>query len=530
MKITFRSGSWVSPPFLFSLLLLQAGCTTRSGYRPVTDVPAVSVSQHAEHVCDFQTYRPCNKPPEREHASLEKYSKDNFWLGHVELSEYGTYQDNSPYQISVIERAVEQDTHARNSLFKNGITIVVYVHGWFNNAQEENGNLKSFRQMLHDVAAEQRNQNRGVLGVYLSWRGESVTVPVLKYLTYWGRGRTADVIGQGMVEPLSRIRNIHWLVATSGGGSGGSTFDSGIYQNSRLIFIGHSFGGRALYTAVGKSMEAAFMPPYWAARTFLAAKGKGTLAEATMPRVTGLGDLVLLINPAIKSLPYRPVHYAMHSNATVNYDGFQPVLMMVLSAKNDVPNKRLLPIGETLGNRFRDRFARPEDQKPARQNTSALGHWAPYHTHDLQLTTDGQLYLRKVEAYFTADARGHEQVLPPNLPIKTLRPGVMNFKDRNGRSLICLDDESNPGLLPFMVVSTSKDIIDGHSGFWPPTKKAGQTTPTKGPRAFDFVKCFISAQNKGLGTVREEQAPTAAAHNLPKNYSKAEGRKLKDKK
>lgn len=482
--------------FLLSLLLLVS-CTTRSAYRPVS-----AATHHERH-----TYKQgANKAEQkaiardREHECLEKYSDSNFWVGHVEMTEYGTYQD--PRQMSLLEREIEQDTHAGSSLFKKGITVVVFVHGWFNNAQEENSNLNHFRQMLSDLGAEQKQQGRGVLGVYLSWRGASLCGIPQKFLTYWSRGRTADTIGQGMVEPLARIRNIHWLVASS---AGGSKLD--IYQNSRLVFIGHSFGGRALYTAVAKSMESSFMPPYWAARSFPKAQGKGSQAQATMPRVTGVGDLVLLINPAIKSLPYRPTHYAMSSNTMVNYDSKQPVLMMVLSAKNDVPNKGLMPIGETLGNRFRDLLARPADRKEASQNITALGHWPLYHTHDLELMASGQFKLTKVKPYFSVEAKD-EAGQKIQLPLKTLRPDLMNFTDSHGSKRIVIDGD-NPGLLPFMVVSTSPKIINGHSDFW---LNQGSS------KAYDFVKSFISAQNKAVGAARADQAGRAEARVMPTSY------------
>jgi hypothetical protein len=480
---------------LLTVCLINAGCTTRDAYRPVRER---DVSQHLNLVPELGHYNPDARVPEREHECLEKYSKSNFWLGHVELTEYGTYQ--SHHQMGVLERAIENDTHARDSLFKGGITIVVYIHGWSNNAEEKNGNLKNFRSLLSEVAAEQKGHNRGVLGVYVSWRGESLRGP-LKYFSYWGRARAADAIGHGiMVESLARIRNIHWLVAKSAAGRGKSDLE--IYKNSRLVLIGHSFGGRALYDAVAQGMETNFLQPFWAARSFPEAQGKGQQPQATMKPVPGFGDLVLLINPAIKSLPYRKVHYAMHTNTLVNYDPKQPVLMMVLSAKNDVPNRSYLPVGETLGNRFRDWFARSEDRVPASQNTTALGHWPPYHTHELSLQ-GSQLCLTKSPDYFKLVDHTEDGVsIRPPRPIKTLRRDLMSF--RNG-----ISTDSNPGLLPYMVVSVDPKIINGHSEFWPVPGNR---------RAYEFVTRFIAAQNNAVGEARAEQAAPAAARVVPKKY------------
>jgi hypothetical protein len=485
------------------LLLVLPACATTKAYRMTQKG---SVSHHLANLKPFGEYQRTNngkisKEVEgRATACLEEYPKSNFWLGHVEMKEYGTYQDNR--QMSLIERAVEEDTRSGKGLFRKGITVVVFVHGWFNNAEEHNGNLNQFRDLLSSVAAEQKGQNRGVLGIYLSWRGLSVPPP-LGFLSYWGRARTADNVGQGiMVEALARIRNIHWLVS-AGLNGGGSTAAQPVYENSRLVLIGHSFGARALYAAVGGGMETNFLQPYWLARSFPGALGKSVKSEATMQLVPGFGDLVLLINPAMKSLPYRKVHYAMYSNGTVNYDTNQPVLMMVLSARNDVPNKSLLPIGETLGNRFRDLTpTNNRDQKEAaKQNIQSLGHYARFHTHDLSVKEDGSLKLARKQEFFAPVDHDHNgDTFHPALPVKTLRHDVPFYG---------APKNADVGLLPFMMVSVDPKIINGHSDFW----------PREGHRhAYDFISSFISAQNKAVADARQKQAVPAAQRVMPQAY------------
>jgi hypothetical protein len=396
------------------------------------------------------------------------------------MTDYGSYQRNDG-QLSQLEHAVE--TEARNGLFQRGVTVIVFVHGWDNNAQENNRNLRNFRSLLARAAGGEKRDGRGVLGVYLSWRGKSLAKP-LKAFTYWGRGRAAETIGQGiMVEVLARIRNIHWLVAEGARSRGRSR--QGIYQNSRLVLIGHSFGGRALYNAVAAGMETNFLQPYWAARSFPQAQGRRAM-QIQMRRASGFGDLVLLINPAIKSLPYRKIDYAMRSNTTVNYDPKQPVLMMVLSATNDTPNKSYLPVGEMFGNRFRDVTAPQSARTEAKQNVTALGHFQRFHSHRL-VERNGRVELQRVPEFFTY--RG--------LPVKTLRSRLMQLDG------VITDPE--PGLLPYMMVSVDPKIINGHSGFW----------PDKNPLAYQFVESFISAQNRAVGAARKDQGPMSEAGVVP---------------
>lgn len=488
-------------PALALLPALLSSCLTRGGWRPL---PAqVSLEQHVRSVPDhgeYQHTRPDGsivEVPGRATESLEKYGPSGFWLGHVEMTEYGTYQDH--HQMDVIERAVERESQAPGGLFRKGVSIVVFVHGWFNNAEEHNDNLNHFRDLLAEVAASERKQDRGVLGVYLSWRGAATDLPGVKFFSYWNRARVADTIGQGiMVEALARIRNVQLLVAHGAERSGGRS-QAQVYGNSRLVLIGHSFGGRALYDATAPGVEDTFLRPYWAARSFPQALGRGRLAGAAMRPVTGPADLVLLINPAIKGLPYRKLHYAVHTNATVDYAPRQTVLMMVLSAENDWPNKDFLPAGETLGNHFRDWFARhPQDAEPARQNTTALGHWPLFHSHKLSVGPGGQLTLRRDEKYFKPlDHDDDGQPYPAPLPVKTLR---------YTHPIQGVNTPGDPGLLPCMIVSTSSQIIDGHSGFWPQDGNR---------RAVDFVAAFIAAQNRAVTASRGAQAATAQEKVMP---------------
>src|SRR5688572_21479154 len=97
-------------------ILGTPACTTRNAYRPVRH--GDSVRAHLDkYAVDMGRYDPRQETvPGRESECLEKYSASNFWLGHVEMTDYGTYQ--SPRQMGVLERAVEQDLSAPGSLFK----------------------------------------------------------------------------------------------------------------------------------------------------------------------------------------------------------------------------------------------------------------------------------------------------------------------------------------------------------------------------------------------------------------------------
>lgn len=91
------------------------------------------------------------------------------------------------------------------------VLLVTFIHGWHHNASPEDGNIQDFRHLLADLSqAESDNATkRKVLEVYIGWRGESLTIPVMKHITFWDRKNTAHKVGQqGVTEVLLRLEEI----------------------------------------------------------------------------------------------------------------------------------------------------------------------------------------------------------------------------------------------------------------------------------------------------------------------------------
>jgi hypothetical protein len=504
-----------------------------------------SVADYQKNVPEFGTYTVPNPkarsttqaPAGRKETCLEKYTQSNFWLGHVEFTDYGSFQDHK--QLDVLERAVEADLKAGESLFRNGMTMLVYVHGWQNNAKDNNHNLEEFRFLLKEAADREKakpngvgGRRRGVLGVYVSWRGESWMVPGLKHLlTFWGRKRVAHDFGHGsLVETLARLKNLEWLVARGGRESNEPRED--IFAKCRMVCVGHSFGAAALYSATAQPLEAKFLEPYWDKRRY--GTGKDGRAINRMDRVTGLGDLVVLINPAFEALPYRALHHAMSTNTNVRYDANQPVLMMVLSSRNDVPNRSLLPIGQTLGYRFLDCFPWKNQQREASQRKTSLGSYKDFHTHTLDVEAGGEhLVLRRNPSFFgygqtksedgdpfertkpimalEKDYHLHQHCVEKGLHVHVADvtdEEISRLPERAAKSKVTAAEIKGVGLLPFMVVSVDPQIINGHNGFWP----AGQNE-----HAYQFIRTFIAAQNAAVSTARQTEASEGQSlHNVQK--------------
>jgi hypothetical protein len=135
--------------------------------------------------------------------------------------------------------------------------IVVFVHGWKNNASEGSGNVWGFRQVLAGLSMQfslglqeeirsaasdpDRLDLRGlsvpVVGVYIGWRGAVVKVPILKEFTFFDRHvKSQNVPNAHMVEALLKV-----MQAAKGRD----------YQEPTIsVLVGHSFGGAVLETAI----------------------------------------------------------------------------------------------------------------------------------------------------------------------------------------------------------------------------------------------------------------------------------------
>ncbi|MES1965455.1 hypothetical protein M0N77_08980 [Psychrobacter sp. AH5] len=79
--------------------------------------------------------------------------------------------------------------------------MVVYVHGWNNNADDkdkedkQNFDTAAFPYLL--ARRHFQNPNMNVIGVYVGWQGTKFKFPPAHFLTPLNRALVADAIGNG---------------------------------------------------------------------------------------------------------------------------------------------------------------------------------------------------------------------------------------------------------------------------------------------------------------------------------------------
>jgi len=271
-------------------------------------------------------------PPFRADATscpgLQAPSKFAIPVAYVEIDEQGSFQDRSQ-----VERAlglIEKDEKPKY--------VVVFVHGWFHNAaaDPEDDNIRGFKCALDTIQRIDDNSGEEVIGIYIGWRGESWRTPLVKYATFWDRKNTSEEIGRGsLVEFFMRLE-----------GAVKPRPDS----ENKLMVVGHSFGASVVFNSLSQILLGRFILD---AEKLASAKAAPTHAQSKPGLVSGYGDLVILVNPAIEATRIVPFfsslnEYTRQLDKDTNMprellSTAQPARLVILSSEGDWATRRTFP-------------------------------------------------------------------------------------------------------------------------------------------------------------------------------------------
>lgn len=412
-----------------ALAALLAGCVSNEQYRT--------------------SYEPCNmaqKTAECRKSSLEQ--TDEYLLGFVEFDDQGWFWDRKQADV-LIDRLLKKDA------LDSGLLMVVYVHGWRHNASFDDDNVASFREALkriysyeHLASKSEGRPERMVAGIYVGWRGLSATLPPFTYLSFWDRKNTADKVGHSaLTDLLVRLEEVQF--------SHLAIYDSAKSRQAqtKLIIVGHSFGGEMVYSALSQILVDRF-----------------TGINAESPQT--FGDLVILVNPAFEASRFTP----LHDLAAVRkwYADGQLPLVAIFTSETDQATKTAFPIGRRLSTIF-EKY-RDGGQKQA--DRQAVGHFEPYRTHELRPHPEAE-----AAASNRSEAEKKMTDVTDLRAAQSVRQQWINLSSRNGWSLdlggatLTHQGKSHPRN-PLYVVAVDKRIIDGHGDIW-------------NPRYIDFLRQFI---------------------------------------
>jgi hypothetical protein len=370
---------------------------------------------------------------------------DDYCLAVIEFDDQGWFQDF--HQREALEQFLIKKTKQNEDLL-----IVVFIHGWKHNAKLNDTSLQSFRGVLRDTCLSERNRHsRQILGVYLSWRGLSLSGNVFwTNASFWTRKKAATKVALGCVREILAL-----LRAFQAERNQPNDVDV-LGTGTRLIVAGHSFGGLILFTAVSEYLIESVI------RCICHSK----------PVVRPFGDLIILINPAFEAARYLPLYSA--ANRAVYPENQRPCFLAVTST-NDDATKFWFPIGRWFSTRLESVRRNAHDKEirlPAdaqeKSILNTMGHLPWLTTHRLSCPkTDASAHQaykgmgpdkpdwdkeRQAFAEFNQEFRpyGHLQ---------------KNWKRTYSSGAILEHVRGNPDN-PFWTIQAGPEVVDGHNGIF----------------------------------------------------------------
>jgi len=299
--------------------------------------------------------------------------QDDFTLTFIEFDDHG-----EPWAPAQLEHTIEVIDEEHNA--GKRVVVLLFVHGWNNDAskredRKKDNNVEGFQRLLDTTRQMMRRAGEGpdevaLIGVYLSWRGRSTDVGLLKPMTFYSRrGAGQRAASVSTTEAILRVMSAAKKNPLSTG-----------------IVIGHSFGGMIVESALIQ-----------------------TLVGYSLRNETELkpaADMLILVNPASQSMQAKSMVSLLKRNRLKFYredkEGNRreaPAIVSVTST-SDTATGTLYPLALSIkGWTKKFREYEPTDCSPAlRQKqfyTQTAGHNRVLHSH--VITTAGSIEAGSVD-------------------------------------------------------------------------------------------------------------------------------------
>jgi hypothetical protein len=254
--------------------------------------------------------------------SIRGPADGRYKLAFVEFGDQGSPLDNTQRMA-----ALKEIQKAERPL------LFVYIHGWQNDANS--ADVCRFEHFLDTVSnfPEFTGHKINVIGVYIAWRGVDLTIPGVKFLTFWSRKSA----GEGIAAANSCLATIEeFAVAAKAPGK----------EYHHTVLLGHSFGALVLGNTISHSI--------------LGANGNGG-------RSSSAWDMAVAYNSAASSITARQLMaeldylykydekqhaYVSRGNLGENVASVPEhrPLMVFLQSENDSATGTIFPLGTGLLN------------------------------------------------------------------------------------------------------------------------------------------------------------------------------------
>ena len=267
---------------------------------------------------------------------------------------------------SQLDRAFE--VLAKASEEPQGLQVNVFVHGWNHDASEANeasptGNVRGQQTLLQLVAESEQLANpanpQKVVGIYIGWRGRIMKGP-FNFASFYNRRRTAN-----RVAGITATGTVYRLLSAAKQN-----------PNSRVILLGHSFGGLVVERTLSQALVGSLFAP-----------GAEDRSSFDFP-----ADLVVLINPASPAIHAKQFIELLERNGLALYREDQAGVRREMPAVVSITSEgdwatglfypaglRLLAMGKSFRDYGEDYCGANDSQKSFAIRTA--GHHELLHSH-----------------------------------------------------------------------------------------------------------------------------------------------------
>jgi pimeloyl-ACP methyl ester carboxylesterase len=228
------------------------------------------------------------------------------------------------------------------------ILVVVYIHGWHNNADNSNPesdasrNAVKFDYFIARQADEARRlfEQRGVattpvvLGIYVGWRGDSLTTPGLKMTTIQNRAEAANRLASNRQQADDLYPSLKEIAQALHEAD----------PHGRMIVVGHSLGGRIV------------------TRLFMDDIAKGDIQPL------GKNSLLVALEPAVGADCYDKALGPQHAGVA------GPPVFISVTSQNDSAVGYIYHLGSILI---------PDCDASSASHGNSIGNYDPYLTHSI---------------------------------------------------------------------------------------------------------------------------------------------------